>query len=747
MGRSGLVLSVARWSATNRWKAVGAWLALVVLCVVIGGAVGTKENDNSDYGPGESGRAGKAIDQADFSADKPKEQVIIQPRGGGELTQATADEVVADLRERFQGLSGIENIADPVRSDDGRSQLVEVGLTPNEDDDDEANEADVGAMLAATKKVQAEHPDLVVEQTGPTSMFMQFDDQLGEDFKKAELFTLPVTLGILIITFGALLAAAVPLVLALTAVAGAIGLSALASYAFPATDELSSVILLVGMAVGVDYSLFYLRREREERERGVPARSAIEIAAATSGRAVAVSGMAVIIAMSGMFLAGDSTFTSLGTGTILVVAVAVLGSLTVLPAVLSLFGNKVDRPRVPFIHRLRKPGRESRVWSAVLGRVLRRPGVALALGVAALAALALPLLSMHTRFTTIDDITRDIETVAAYDKVSSAFPSEGASHLLVIESTDGQPLDKAAVGASVNDLARKAEPSGLFAFPQEPEMTYSDNGKVVQVDLPFPYQETDKKATTSLELLRDDLVPSTVGQLDGTWSGVTGFTASDHDFTADMNKRLPFIIAFVLALTFVVLLMTFRSVVIALTSIVLNLLSVAAAYGLLVLVFQHSWAEGLLGFESNGAIVTWLPLFLFVILFGLSMDYHVFVVSRIREGHDRGMSTNDAVRHGIITSASTVTSAAFVMVGVFAIFATLSLLEFKQMGVGLAAAILIDATVVRGVLVPAAMSLLGRHNWYMPAWLNWLPHLGHRPEAVHMEAPRPQLVTTPMREM
>jgi RND superfamily putative drug exporter len=419
--------------------------------------------------------------------------------------------------------------------------------------------------------------------------------------------------------------------------------------------------------------------------------------------------------MAGMFLSGSVIFSSLAVGAILVVAVSVLGSITVLPAVLAKLGRWVDRPRVPFLHRLTmRPGRPPRLWPALLRPTLRRPALALALGVGALLLLALPALGMRTSLGSTDDLPRSIPAVQTYDRLTAAFPSEGASDVIVVRAA---PEQAPTVRAALLDLSGRASVDPHFAGGRQPEVDVSADGRISRLSVYVRGSADSPGGEQALTVLRTRLVPDTVGRVPGAEVAVTGDTAASVDFSTLLSDRLPLVVGFVLALTFLLVLWTFRSVVVAATALGLNLLSVGAAYGLTVLVFQHTWAEGLLGFRSTGTIIAWLPMFLFVVLFGLSMDYHVFVVSRIRELAMRGMPTRDAVRQGIIGSAGAVTSAAVVMVAVFAIFATLSAPEFKQMGVGLAAAVLIDATLVRAVLLPAAMTLLGRWNWWAPAVL------------------------------
>ncbi|GAB3592439.1 MMPL family transporter [Angustibacter peucedani] len=715
--RSGAVLRLARWSTRHRAKALVGWFLFVAVVFAAGQLTGTRLLTGAEAGTGDSGRADRVVQDAGYPA-RPTENVLVQTRSG-DLDRATAQQVGREITDRMKALPQVAEVEPLVLSEDGRSALVPVvldvkGATGTAAGD--AADAAVPAVLAATRAVSDAHPDLRVEQFGDASVNQSLGEQVDRDFSRAEKLSLPVTLAILLLSFGALIAAGVPVVLALSAVAAGIGLSALVSHVLPVMDSLNSVILLIGMAVGVDYSLFYVRRAREERAKGADRRSAVEIAAQTSGRAVVVSGLAVFIAMSGLLLSGDATFLSMAVGTMLVVAVAVLGSLTALPAMLAALGDKVDRPRIPLLHRLRRGHEDGRFWPAVMKVVLRRPLISLVLAGIAMVGLALPALGMRTGEAGVDSLPRSIPIIQTYDRMTDAFPQTGFAHTVVVHSDDR--LDTVALQRGVDGLVAAAQRTGRFAGLDDVTPRISPDGRTATVDLPVPGDFSSPAAQRSLEVLRQDLVPSVRSALPGAEVLVTGPTAGAADFGSSMRAHLPWVMAFVLGLTFVVLVISFRSVVVAATAVVLNLLSVGAAYGLLVLVFQHGFANGLLGVSSTGVIIDWLPLFLFVVLFGLSMDYHVFVVSRIREAHDAGLPTKLAVARGVTSSAGVVTSAAAVMIGVFSIFGTLSLLEFKQLGVGLAAAVLVDATVVRAVLLPAAMTVLGRRNWWLPKALD-----------------------------
>ncbi|HTE59145.1 MAG TPA: MMPL family transporter, partial [Solirubrobacteraceae bacterium] len=637
---------------------------------------------------------------------------------------AAVEDVVAKL-ESTKGVSKVESPLDPKHrdnvSDDGRSVIVNFELPG---DEDKAKDA-VAAPLAAVDQLQRQHPEVLLGEFGDASAEKEIGKAFEEDFQRAEFLSLPITLLILLIAFGALVAAGLPLLLGATAVMGTIGLLGPISQLHALEASSSSVVLLVGLAVGVDYCMFYLRREMEERDAGRTPDAALNAAAATSGRAVLISGLTVMAAMAGMFLAGNAVFVSFGLGTMLVVAVAMLGSVSVLPAMLSFLSRKgwTEKGRVPWVAKRRHRTRgESKVWGAILDRVLKRPLVSALLAGGLLVALAIPAFSMHTVNPGIQGLPRSLEVMQTYDRMDAAFPGGSVPAVTVVQAADVTAPD---VQRAIEDLQKQAIASGQLDTPTNVDI--SPDKTVATVSLAVKGTGTDAASDRSLAVLRDDVVPSTVGKLPGAEVAVTGFTAGSKDFNDVMRSHLPLVFGFVLTLAFILLLVTFRSLVVPIKAIVLNLLSVGAAYGVLKLVFQDGRFEGLLNYDSVGGITSWLPLFLFVILFGLSMDYHVFILSRVREAVDSGMSTDRAVAHGIKSTAGVVTSAAAVMVAVFSIFATLSMLEFKQMGVGLAVAVLIDATIVRAVLLPATMKLLGDRNWYLPKRLQWLPKFDHEP--------------------
>jgi uncharacterized membrane protein YdfJ with MMPL/SSD domain len=725
-GSRNVAARAGRWSSRHRAPAIIGWLAFVVLAVMVGGSVGTESIEDEDQGVGEAREADQTV--ADAFPENADETVLVQSEDAAVTANEPAfQSVVDDAVRKLQSTENVVDVESPyfagsegAISQDGRSALITFEIPDPGEDSDVTTEDLVEAPLATVGALGEAHPEFRIEEFGDASADKGLSESFEDDFRRAEVTSLPITLIILLAAFGAVVAALVPLLLAATAVAAAIGLLGPLSQVWPVDDAVASVVLLVGLAVGVDYSMFYLRREREERARGKEERGALQAAAATSGRAVLVSGVTVAISMAGMFLAGASVFTSFAVGAITVVVIAVVGSLTVLPAVLSRLGDRVNRGRIPLLTRPEeRVARESRVWSAILDRVLRHPLISAILATALLLVLASPTLNLKMAVLGIETLPQDLDVVQTYNRIQAAFPGNEIPAEVVVERGDASDVE---LTIGVHNLRERAEESELVRPPVT--VQFNSDHSVAMVDLPIAGDGTNDTSYSALAEIRDEIIPTTVGQEPGLEANVTGFTAGSNDFNELMESRVPIVFAFVLGLAFLLLMATFRSIVIAIKAILLNLLSVGAAYGVVVWIFQEGNLESLLGFESPGAVSSWLPLFLFVLLFGLSMDYHVFILSRVREAYDSGLSTADAVRQGIKSTASVVTAAAAVMVAVFAIFATLSAVEFKQFGVGLALAVLIDATIIRGVLLPATMTLLGDWNWYLPRALDWLPRIG-----------------------
>ena len=744
MTRYNFAARAGRWSA-NHWKtAVAIWVAFVVVAVGLGMTVGTHTLTASEQSTGESARAEQLLTSAGF--DTPAAESVIVRSETRTVTdpafRSTVQSVLAKLRTMPQ-VTKLRTGAGGQISRDQRAQLIEFDMKGKLDTAD----ARVQPLLDAVAGLQKANPSFTVAEFGFASATHELSKTIDKDFVKAEKLSVPITFLILLIAFGAFVAAGVPVLLAFSAVLASVGLSALASHVFHASDATQSVILLMGMAVGVDYSLVYLKREREERAAGHEGHDALFRAAATSGQAVLISGFTVLVAMAGMLFAGTKIFTSIGIGAMLVVFSSLVGSLTVLPALLGKFDRYIERGlrqvlaatvlRVlrPFktqpnwlvwlretptvLQRLKGNRQESRLWGFVITKSMRRPLIAVGVSMGLLVVLALPVLNLHTKQSSFTDLPKSLSIVKTYNTIQASFPgSQDPAHLVVRANDVTTPQFAKAYA----EFKKRALATGVIQQPIR--VTVNKAKTVARVDFPLAGEGQDATAVRALATLRTEVIPPVLATLPvETEQAVTGATAANVDFNKTMKSRAPIVFAFVLGFAFLLLLVTFRSIVIPIKAIILNLLSVGAAYGVLVWIFQYGHLQGLLGFHSSGAVVTWLPLFLFTVLFGLSMDYHVFILSRVKELVDQGVPTDQAVERGIRSTASTVTSAAAVMIAVFAIFATLSALDIKQLGVGLAVAVFIDATLIRGVLLPATMKLLGEWNWYLPHWLEWMPEL------------------------
>src|SRR5919201_660828 len=688
MNRLNLAARAGRWSAEHWKTATAIWIVVVLVAIAAGRMAGTHKLSDAEQATGETARAEHILASAGFSTPA-SESVLVKSTSStadDRAFQSTVRSVMAKLRTMPQ-VQNLRTGAVGEISKDRHAQLVEFDMKGKHDTADKR----VQPLLDAVSGLQRAHPDFTIAEFGMASATHELNDTIQKDFKHAESLSVPITFLILLIAFGAFVAAGVPVLLAFSAVLGSIGLSQVVSHLAHASDATQSVMLLMGMAVGVDYSLFYLKREREERAAGHKGHDGLYRAAATSGQAVLISGVTVLIAMAGMLFAGSKIFTSIGIGAMIVVFTSLVGSLTVLPALLGKLGDRYiergirqvlaagvlrllrlfkteprwlvkQREKPTLLRRLKGDRQESRVWGFVITRSMRRPAIAVALSTAVLVVLALPVLNIHTKLLSFTDLPKSLSIVKTYDTIQASFPgTQDPAHVVVkADNVTTPPFAKAYA-----EFKKRALATGVIHQPIRVSVNKAKT--VARVDFPLAGKGQDATAIRALE--------------------------------------------------------TLRTIVIPIKAIILNLLSVGAAYGVLVWIFQDGHLQGLLNFHSNGAVVTWLPLFLFTVLFGLSMDYHVFILSRVKELVDHGMPTDQAVERGIRTTASTVTRAAAVMIAVFAIFASLRTLDIKQLGVGLAVAVFIDATLIRGVLLPAAMKLLGDWNWYLPRWLEWLPSL------------------------
>ncbi|MCK9248970.1 MAG: MMPL family transporter [Solirubrobacteraceae bacterium] len=716
-----LVRGAARVARRRPRTVILLWIAFIVGCTVAGSMTGTRDLTPTEAAVGESGRAAQRIDDSGLRTPA-TETILIRAD-----TAAAASRVARDVQRRIADVPEVADVRSPLgdapharamRTDGGRSLLVTATLRGDPDDAEEH----VAPLMGAVDDARAAHRGVEVHQLGEGSTPRAFGAVAEEDMGKSHLMTLPVVLIVLIVAFGALVAASVPLILGVTAVAGGFGALGVVSQIVPNGDTTASLLGLIGLAVGVDYSLFYVRRVREERRAGRTGAEALDIAAATVGRAVLVSGVTVMVALAGLFVTGVGDFTSMAAGTMLVVGIALIGSLTVLPAVLALLGDRIDRGRLPGARRrarraARRAERADRrgggrpapngrgaghgAWGAIARAVVRRPRTALLTAAVVLAAIAVPALGMHTADSGLAGLPDDTPAVRAQQAIDETFPGAPSHATLVVTGSD---LAGADARAGLRDLGARA--LDVTGGGGAVDTRVADDGRTAVLEVPLPDADLDR-ARAAVRELRDDVAPTASRIAPGAELLVGGGTASSMDFADRMTDALPLVLGFVLGLAFLLIVTSFRSVRLALSVIALNLLSTGATYGLVTVVFQSTWAEHALGFTSTGTIASWLPLMAFVILFGLSMDYTILVLERMREARRAGASPREAAAEGVGATAGAITSAAVVMVVVFAIFITMRMVDMKQMGFALSTAILLDATIVRAVALPAAVTLLG----------------------------------------
>ncbi len=741
------------WSARHRRAVLAAWVGIVL--VSLGACSAIRANtDLQETAPGESGRA-SALYQQRFGVLTQITEIVVFSSPSLPVTDPTYKETVQGLMESLRALRadkstvvggttvvsstrtvsatttyydlGLPREQSPFVAQNSSGGDVTFALVTMEGDFIEA-EKNIDPVVQTVNQAAQSSPGFDILIGGDASINKQRSQVVNEDFRFALFLNLPISLIILVLAFGALVAALVPLTLALAAVVVASAILALISHGYPLSVVYSEVVLLMGLATGIDYALFVITRYRNGRRTGLSEEDALRVASGTSGKAVVFAGTTVLLAICGMFLVGSATFSSLGLAAVVVVALAIAFSVTLLPALLALLGDNVDRVRIPFLNR---PGAEGGgVWGFISDRVLARPAIVAIATLAILLAAAVPVTTFNLGFNGANALPKAVEAKKALLALQDSFTLGliSPAQIVVDAGKDGNVFDP-AIQARVSRLTSliQAEtvsaenPNAPYGVPIRTDVNDAGDTEVVQV--PVNADTGDKKAIDAVNHLRNDLIPTAFGASKGT-ALVTGATAANIDFKDNITFRTPFVFAFVLGLAFIILLLTFRSIVIPIKAIILNLLSVGAAYGLLVLVFQRGWLlEGVLNFKATGIIESWLPLFLFSILFGLSMDYHMFIMSRIKEAYEKGASIDEAISIGVKATAGTITSAAVIMVAVALVFAFTRDITLKQFGFGLATAILIDATTIRSILLPASMKLLGEWNWYLPAWLEWLPHI------------------------
>jgi RND superfamily putative drug exporter len=722
---------VSAWSARHNRLVFGLWFVLTIglfaVSLAMGGtqAADAVDDDREDQTTFESARAYDVFNAAGTPTEDPVHRtLIVIGDPDGPLDGSVIDDVLARMDAASANIDGaaeplFANIVDPrlappeagLVSADGTS----VRVAPDVPGEGAAVETRLVAMRAFLDELRVAYPDLRIHSLDGTLANEDIEELVNGGLDASLRLTIPITFIILLIAFGAVVAAVVPLILAITALLAAFGVLGLYSQLVdPVSPYASQLIVLIGLAVAVDYSLFMITRYRTERRHGRESYDAIRVASATAGRAVFFSGLAVAFSIGGLFLLDDVLFRSMAIGTISVVLIAVIGSLTFLPATLAILGDNVNRFRVPFLGRNRPEG--SGLWAAMVRRVMTHPVVSFLAAGSLLLLMAVPALRLHIGQSDFASFPDSIDSVQGINLLNEKWPEGSTLTLQVVVTKADQAATQAAI-ERMNDQALAIE--GLNA---PVETTPSADGTVALVSYVMAGGQNDERNREIVREMRRDVIPEVFGDVDGVEALVTGQAARTFDVVEFYSNGMPQVMAFVLGLSFLLLLVAFRSIVIPIKAILLNLLSTGAAFGLLVLVFQDGRGDQLLGFKP-GPIESFVPVFIFTILFGLSMDYHVFILTRIKEARDHGMSSNEAVARGIAITSGTITSAAAIMVAVFAVFVTLELVIIKQLGFGLAVAVLLDATIVRSVLLPATMRLLGEWNWWLPWFLQWLPNV------------------------
>jgi len=741
------------WSARHRKAVALGWVLIVIIALGLSSVV-SADTDIDEEAPGEAGEASKLFDERFGVEEGELREIVVFSHPSLTVDDAAYRETVQGLMEDLKALRvvdrstsgttvvsstrivsgslthydiGAPREASPLVAQNETGGDVSFALVNMVGTDDEAEE-NIDPVLETVADAQAASDGFQILIGGDASISKEASKIVEEDFGFALFLNIPITFVILILAFGALAAAFVPLSLAVAAVITASGILALVSQRYPLSEVYSEIVLLMGLATGIDYALFVISRFRRERRAGRSKEEALLVATSTSGQAVVFAGVTVLLAICGMFLVGDVIFSSLGLSAIVVVAVAVLMSVTLLPALLAMLGDNVNWLRVPFLDR---GGEGGGLWGFISDRVLARPAAVAAVTLVALLAMAAPVVTFNLGFNGAKGLPDDVEAKKAVVALEENFtlglitPAQ-----VVVDAGKNQNVFAPEVRSHVEELVGLVQaetvsagnPDAPYGAPIQTDI--NDAGDTELIQIPLNADIGEDKAIDAVNRIRNDFIPAAGFGNGPDRALVTGATAGNIDFRDNIMFRTPFVWAFVLGLAFTVLLVTFRSIVIAVKALILNSLSVAAAYGLLVLVFQKGWLlEGPLGFEATGIIESWLPLFLFSILFGLSMDYHMFIMSRIKEAYETGASSDEAIAIGVKATAGTITSAAAIMVAVAVIFVLTRNIGIKQFGFGLATAIFIDATVIRSILLPASMKLLGEWNWYLPSWLRWLPQI------------------------
>jgi uncharacterized membrane protein YdfJ with MMPL/SSD domain len=750
--RAPLTVRIATWSARHRWVVFGLWFVATIGTLVgsvAAGGIRTIDVNEDPNGPRLESEVAYEVLGAGEPVAPAERMVVVLSGGAGAATdpafQSNVHQLVAELTAAKATVDGaetatFESVIDPfllppeqaagVISPDGSTVQV-VGNIPGEDDVVEQKLAPVPAIVDAAR---GRAPDTRIHIVSSTFLNRDFNDLIASELDGSLRLTVPLTFLILLIAFGAIVAALIPLVLATTSLAAGYGLLGLYSQAVgPVSANAAQLLILMGLAVAVDYSLFMVTRFRSERQRGASVQEAIETSSSTAGRAVFFSGIAVVISLGGLLTLGISLFTSMAVGTMGVVLVSVIGSLTFLPATMAIVGDRVNLGRpITWIPRLvgargvlaaierrahRPPG--SGFWARLVNAVMSRPVILTLLSGALLLAVAAPALRLRTGTTEITGLPSSIDGIAGIKLINEKFPFGQDIRVDLVVTHADRPDGQAVIAALKQRVGAIAGLSGPTAERTNPD------GTVALVSYEMTGGRNDEANRAIVRQIRSEIRPAVFDErsVHDVDVYVAGQAARTMDIVGIYDDATPRIFGFVLGLSFLLMLVAFRSIVIPIKAILLNLLSTAAAFGVLVLVFREGWFADVLGITPGGVIESWVPIFIFTILFGLSMDYHLFILTRIKEARDRGLSSRAAVARGISVTSGTITSAASIMVVVFAVFVTFKFVFIQQLGLGLAVAVFIDATLIRSVLLPATMTLLGDWNWWLPRWLGWLPRV------------------------
>ncbi len=712
--RLGFTGRIARAAARHPWRTLGLWASLLVVAYFAAGAMNLTASP--DTAGTEATRAKDLINQRLRQQTPPEEFLVIESQtttADKEAYSSFVDALVGDLRT-LDEVDSVQSYRDGTQglvSEDGHTVLIPVTLVGDEED-----AADTAAPVVDVVEEADGTDGFRVSTVGFGSVEGEMSTLLEETLAQGEMIGIVVALVILVVVFGAVVAAGLPVVLALLSIFVAAGATALVSNAMEMSNFVVFIITMIGLAVGIDYSLFIVQRFREERSHGREKIDAIATAGATASRTVFFSGMAVAIALAGMLIMPDATFRSFAVGAILVVAATVLAALTLLPAVLGLLGDRVNWLTLPLVGRRGQAESDHGLWNWTTRAVTARPVISVIVTASLLVAAAVPILGINLGNVGISSLPEDSSKRHAFDVINKEFSDGVLTGDIVIDAAD---VNDPAVQSAIAELTASLDADEFFGAS---ELETNKAGDLALLTVAMPGDFSSAESRSALERLRNDYIPAA---FDGTPAEVLvgGPTAETIDSVQTQRDYLPLVFTFVLGFSFLLLLIVFRSIVVPLKAVALNLLSVGAAYGILVLVFQEGIGTSLLGFREAPVIESWLPLFLFAILFGLSMDYHVFLLSRIKEHYDETKDNAASVAHGLRSTAGIITGAALIMVAVFAGMASGELVVFQQVGFGLAIAIILDATIIRMVLVPASMELLGDWNWYFPTWLEWLPKI------------------------